>query len=329
MLFAKKLLCFQNFYPKLFTTGGWYYIVLEPGAYRITGRGGGGCGGDSCAAISGTPAEGGAGAPGGTFDQQITVTDFTVASIYVGQGGVHNLNGGNGGGGGAPYATGYNASAGGAGGGGGQPSFVIVNNTKLIATGGGGGGGGGGNNIHGQGRYEPGSGGGGGGGYYYVPAAINNNNLVSVPGKTGAQGANFWTAGNAGVQGNITDFSSLYSGQGGYGGAYDRTYYERPGGASAAGGGASGGGGAGGAYNGDYAFGGGGGGGAGGSTLAGGGAGGTTSGVDGNGSAAYNHYTQPIDVWSDNEVLGAAGVYGRGGTTSTPGNSGFIRIARV
>lgn len=166
MFFAKKLLFFQNFYPKTFTTPGAFSVLLVPGTYTIYMRGGGGAGGeDGGDNDNGTPSSGGAGGKGLLTSQNITISVATIVTGSVGSGGLTFSNGGNGGAGGTYTAIGA-ASGGGAGGGGGQPSYVNVNGTYYFAQGGGGGGGAGGNGVHHQARFETGSGGGGGGGYY-------------------------------------------------------------------------------------------------------------------------------------------------------------------
>ena len=45
MFFAKKLLFFQNFYPKTYTSAGTFTTVLTPGTYTFIIRGAGGAGG--------------------------------------------------------------------------------------------------------------------------------------------------------------------------------------------------------------------------------------------------------------------------------------------
>ena len=45
MLLAKKLLAFQNYYPKVFSTPGTHVALLTPGIYDIVLAGAGGAGG--------------------------------------------------------------------------------------------------------------------------------------------------------------------------------------------------------------------------------------------------------------------------------------------
>lgn len=126
-------------------------------------------------------------------------------------------------------------------------------------------------------------------------------------------------AGTPGVQGNITDFPSVYSGAGGSGngsGGY----------AGASGGGASGGGGGRGNGNHSGARGGGGGAGAGGCLDAGGGAGGTGA---AGGAAGYNHHTTPTDTTAENAQYGVTGNYGTGGGPNAAGTRGFVLIRRI
>jgi len=309
--------------PLLFNEVGSGSISLEPGTYTFVIRGGGGAGGEYGGAIEGPAQFGGAGGKGEIKVYNVSVESQSMATIFVGSGGLTHSAGGNGGLGGASSGIG-SASAGGAGGGGGMPSYVFVNNTYYFALGGGGGGGAGGNSIHHRGRYEGGSGSGGGGGYY----RFNNGTITSVPGKSGQGGSGYNTRGKDGIAGNTTDFPNIVSGVGGSGGSYSGQYNN--GGYGAYGGGASGGSGGGGPQNTDYARGGAGGGGAGGSVDAGGGHGGVAwerwAGSNVFGGNGTNFHTTPTDTTNENAQNGIMGNYGIGGATNTNGVSGCVLI---
>ena len=306
--------------PSIYTVVGTYTETLLPGRYRVVCRGGGGAGGN--AGNSGTYGAGGdagCGGKGNLSTNTINVQTTTSVDIIVGRGGYSASNGGNGGAGGS---AGSHGGAGGAGGGGGMPSYVHIGNDYYVANGGGGGAGGGGGGETVVFAAGTGAGGGGGGGYYYYDTT--NNTVVNVAGKNGANGGATGN-GNAGIAGNQT-FSSLSSGKGGdcalvnYGGF--------TGGAGASGGGAGGGGGAGyGAYFEGGVIVGAGGGGAGGDTDAGGGQGGQGSWNAGaNGS---NYKTTPTSTLSENQQYGINDNYGLGGTASTGGWGGFVKIEEI
>lgn len=316
-------------YSKLFESAGTYELLLSPGTYYVAMCGGGGAGGNK-GANSNDGQPGGNGGAGGNADiirQTIDIIQSTTATVYVGTGGLTKANGGNGGNGGSKYNN--PGGAGGGGGGGGQPTYItfgipIDNNgiatSVLVALGGGGGGGGGGGNN--GARYAGGAGGGGGGGSYIV----NNTQMESRPGKNGASGGKYYSAGvngTNGYDGNVT------AGNGG------TTMYAN-GGTGGTGYGASGGSGAGGEDNGDSGWkrpGGGGGGGAGGSATAGGGAGGIANGNNYNapGTNGSNYFVTPA---ASTNYLGKSSTLGMGGQgqtstqSATNGYNGWFYIAK-
>lgn len=313
MFFAKKLLYYQNQFPKIFTTPGTYQIVLPAGTYQVVARGAGGSGGNTARARAVAGGVGGAGAPGQLKDYTVSFNTATLLSVYVGEGGKLYDQGGNGG------AAGYQWSESdlGHGGGGGMPSYLKRSNGECFAgaQGGGGGGGGGGNTN--QGRYSGGGGGGGGGGFYY----LESTGVTNYPGKAGGNGGTSGAGASAGVAGYNFD-TSVTSGRGGTS--------NHGGGAAATGTGASGGGGGYGSGNESGARGGTGGGGAGGSAQAGGGDAGYNNATGGvRGTAASNHYTTPIDTTADNATYGITGNYGQGGAPNQNGQGGFVIIRRV
>lgn len=170
MLLSKKLLFYQNLFPKEFYTPGHYQTYMIPGTYYVITRSAGGAGGENGANGSWSGGVGGAGGYGEITSQIITVKDFVVADVYVGAGGKLRANGGNGGAGGSPAGSGH---SGGNGGGGGEPSYVVINSYLVSAEAGGGGGGGGGC-AGGPGRRSGGGAGGGGGGYYELGTPTSN-----------------------------------------------------------------------------------------------------------------------------------------------------------
>ena len=311
MLLSKKLLFYQNLFPKEFYAPGHYQTYMIPGTYYVITRSAGGAGGTNgtngvgwgSAVLDG--GTGGAGGSGKINSRIITITDFAVADIYVGSGGL--AVGGNGGG------TGDCA-----GGGGGEPSYVIINDSITSANAGGGGGGGGGAGQAGRnaGSRQSGS----GGGYYRLEYSYDEQtgviipSIVSIAGKTGVTQAN-------GIEGNTADFPNIYSGNG-KGGQATSGY------AGANGGGASGGG-AGRGTNDGGSYSGGAGGGAGGSEDAGGGTGGTTVVASKTGDSGYNAHTIPTDTTAENAEYGIIGDYGIGGTTATDGQGGCVVIRLV
>lgn len=329
MFFAKKLLYYQNLFPKVFTTPGTFTTMLPPGRYEVCGRGGGGSGGDNGGNSYYTSGgAGGAGAQGGTFDTELNLRTATNITVCVGTGGLVYSQGGNGGGATTQSGPQDAKGNGGKGGGGGMPTYIIVNSSVYYAPGGGGGGGGGGAGH--EGRFPYGAGGGAGGGYYHFnPADLS---ITSFPGRncrplTDSNSSQAQVNGENGYQGlfdTVTDYP-FYSGAG-----------SRVSGGAAVGSGAiytgaSGGSGAVG-YHGfaDFA-GGGGGGGMGGTPYAGGGQGGR----DGNTSSTaragngYNHFTTPKDVNTWNTTVGVPGDWGKGGAPGNNGNGGFVLIKRL
>lgn len=172
MLLSKKLLFYQNLFPKEFYTPGHYQTYMIPGTYYVITRSAGGAGGENGGNGSWSGGVGGAGGYGEITSQIITVKDFTVADVYVGAGGKLRANSGNGGAGGSPAGSG---KSGGNGGGGGEPSYVVINSYLVSAEAGGGGGGGGGC-AGGPGRRAGGGAGGGGGGYYKL--GTSNANIL-------------------------------------------------------------------------------------------------------------------------------------------------------
>ena len=323
MLFSKKLLFFQNQFPKLFTTPGAHTAIIPPGTYEVYVRSGGGAGGQNGANWSSyAGGAGGAGGQGYTASAVWTINEFVTVSIVVGEGGVVYAQGGNGG---APNTQ----VGGGAGGGGGRPSYIsyltVINGTQTrvcCGTHGGGGGGGGGGAGEG-GRYGAGGAGGAGGGFYLFDAGTLTT--TSYVGRNATS-----RGGDASPQNGVAGYTSLFSADNIRSGAgtigSHNTFY----GAGASGVGASGGSGNGGNNN-SGAWGGGGGGGAPGSNNAGGGAGGRwgSGGPAGYGSAGSNHFTTPQDVNTWNTSVGAPGDWGKGGGTNQNGQSGFVLIKRV
>lgn len=187
MFFAKKLLFYQNLFPKTFTAVGTHSVVLVPGTYKFTLRGAGGGGGQGgYGANNALWGEGGAGGKGELKTYTVTITQATVATVYIGEGGKTYAAGGNGGAGGphtdAPIDPG-------AGGGGGYPTFIKIGNTVYGALGGGGGGGAGGSDTSST-RYSDGGSGGGGGGFYRLSS---NGTITSVPGQQGAIGVQIFS----------------------------------------------------------------------------------------------------------------------------------------
>lgn len=177
MLLSKKLLFYQNLFPKEFYTPGHYQTYLIPGSYYVISRSAGGAGGENGGNGSWSGGVGGAGGYGEITSQIITVKDFTIADVYVGAGGKLSANGGNGGAGGSPAGSG---KSGGNGGGGGEPSYVVINSYLVSAEAGGGGGGGGGC-AGGPGRRAGGGAGGGGGGYYKLGTpTLNTLRAVTI-----------------------------------------------------------------------------------------------------------------------------------------------------
>ena len=303
---------------------------LPLGRYKIVCRGAGGAGGKNggTGTGGGTAGLGGAGEKGQLQEYTIDIQKPTIAQIRVGKGGTSVSNGGNGGNGGASgygqqgYGAGQ-AGDGGSGGGAGLPSYVHIDMNNYIAVGGAGGGGGGGSGTNNS-YFAVGAGGGGGGGYYRVSVINGLVEAESVKGKDGGHGGyDLWSGGQAGVEGNVTDFPDVTSGRSGGRGHSGWSYSDGQAGAS--GGGASG---AGGDTDGgnDLGYGGSAGGGAAGSDVAGGGSGGITG---SSGSSASNHYTQPIDTLEENQEYGVNSNYGIGGTSNQDGSQGFIIIQRL
>ena len=325
MLFAKKLLYFQNQFPKLYTTPGTYTAVLPAGTYTIVVRGGGGCGGNNGQQIHPNvlPGYGGAGAPGTIQSTNVTLGRTTLVNLVVGSGGVTSASGGNGG----VSVANDNGAVGGSGGGGGHASYVsfqrdgVAYVSSLIGQGGaGGGGGGGGGHL---GRYSDGGGGGAGGGSYITTVTTNGVfSETSYPGRSATTHQNN-TVGRAGEAGYSGISANIRSGAGIHGSRYGWA-----GGAAAWYAGASGGSGSDGDNEVD-AWSGGGGGGAGGSDYAGGGGGGKTKSSSINAENASNHFTTPVDTTSENQSYGVNGNYGRGGASNSAGVNGFVFIKRV
>lgn len=301
---------------------------LPFGTYRIACRGAGGAGGENGKRASSTVdfAAGGAGAKGELVAEDITFTESTTVNIHIGTGGEVG-KGGKGG------SAGYQQGAeGGAGGGAGAPSVVIWETNQELhnvhANGGGGGGGGGGSTFTFNTRSAYGCGGGGGGEYlrFDTVVDIDTYRVAVILGKKGGSAGGYDSGGQAGVEGNTTDFPDIYSGRGGNGGDWEGGYSY--GGAGASGGGASGGGGASNGKPQNGSYGGPGGGGAGGSMDAGGGAAG--NGRDGYGRTdGYNHHTIPTDTTAENSLYGVDANYGIGGTTNQNGSQGFVVIRRI
>ena len=164
MLLSRKLLFYQNLFPREYFVPGSYDSVMIPGSYEILIRAAGGAGGFSGGTSNDGYCHAGLGGAGGSGKLTriiITVQNVTTATVYVGSKGVTSgdgYNGGEGGAGGSNY--------GGKGGGAGKPSYVFLNNMLYSAESGSGGGGGGGPSW--RGRNANGGGGGGGGGYYKV-----------------------------------------------------------------------------------------------------------------------------------------------------------------
>lgn len=304
MLLSKKLLFYQNQFPKEYFVPGEYTTYLMPGRYFVVTRAGGGAGGAS--GVEG--GAGGAGGKGNVFAKIFDINDIGTAKVIVGDKGLVFSEGGNGG----DHGSGGTKPAG-SGGGGGHGSYVGTKNLYCLANGGGGGGGGGGGHTN-YARYGGGSPGAGGGGYYKMNEDGTETNYNGQTG--GKTGGSDTARGGNGVNGTTSLFPNCYSvaGVAGYKGA--------AGGASARGGGASGGGGG---DNGNHddsaAYGGSGGAGAGGDYDAGGGAEGAGGGGD-----AYNHHTIPTDTTEENALYGVVGNYGTGGTTAKNGTGGFVLI---
>ena len=164
MLLSRKLLFYQNQFPREYFIPGEYFSTMLPGTYEIIIRGAGGAGGVNGGASNvGSGGIGGAGSSGSLTRVILSVQNVTTATVYVGEKGTlsgDNYNGGTGGAGGS-------GGAGGIGGGGGKPSYILINNSLFDAESGSGGGGGGGCG-RGDGRNADGGGGGGGGGRYKI-----------------------------------------------------------------------------------------------------------------------------------------------------------------
>ncbi len=322
MFFAKKLLFFQNQFPKLFTTSG--YAILPPGTYQIVVRGSGGSGGSTGQTVdaSSPGGSGGAGGKGEIAATTVTLTDTLQAYINIGAAGVVKSQGGNGG----SSVANNSGAVGGAGGGGGHACWITIPEISFMFAAQGGGGGGGGAGGGSYGRYADGGASGAGGGFYIynytnpiqpntVPNEVNYVGRDSVPHRNNTSGA-------AGTQGYNINSSPAFSGAGTRG-----SYSPWGGGAGAAYYGASGGSGADG-DNESGAWSGGGGGGAGGTLDAGGGQGGTARQgfVGGNG---YNFHTVPTSTVSENASYGVSGSYGQGGNPDGNGVAGFVLIKRI
>lgn len=338
MLFSKKLLYFQNFYPKIFTTPGVVQsVILAPGVYEFILRGGGGSGGTTGPTVhSGPGGDGGAGTTSPLVIETVTISRAVTAEVYVGEGGRTYAQGGNGG------AGGGGAGGGGAGGGSGGPSAISFpndTNTGYIKFySGAGAGGGGGGCAGGYGREAPGGGGGGGGGScLFLPSASNIllDCIQYISGATGGTGRT-WAYGTAGGTGTVAN-PDVSGGRGG-GGSHHQT---GAGGAGGSGCGAGGGAGNGGDEQGDThssARGGGGGGGSGGWTMpyegatgiiGYGGFGGYTNSNRPQAQNGTNANITPDDPTTENATYGMTGNYGMGGAPDSNGVSGFIIINKI
>lgn len=329
MFFSKKLLYYQNLFPKVFTTPGTFTTMLPPGIYEVRGRAGGGSGGDNGGDSYYTSGgAGGAGAQGGVFAVGLNLSKATNITVYVGAGGLVYSQGGNGGGATTQSGPQDAKGKGGKGGGGGLPSYIIVNSSVYCAQGGGGGGGGGGAGH--EGRFPFGAGGGAGGGYYHFnPADLS---ITSFPGRncrplTDSNSSQAQVNGENGYQG-LCDTETGYPFYSGAGSRVDGSY---PVGSGAIYTGASGGSGAVGSNSWTIFAGGGGGGGMGGTPFAGGGQGGRDGNISSSNRAGngYNHFTTPVDVNAWNTTAGVPGEWGKGGAPGNNGNSGFVIIRRV
>ena len=305
----------------LYDTAGEYSVSVPAGQYKIVCRGGGGAGGENGVTKGGAGGAGGAGGKGLLNEETVVFANNTTLTVRVGRGGYTYANGGNGGAGGTGNSSGVPGGNGGAGGGGGIGSEVLNSGTVINRSkGGGGGGGGGGGTTITNARNAYGAGGGGGGG---------EGSLYGSAVHVGASGGNagLWNGnGYAGWAGDSTTYPTIYAGHGG--GAGSLSWERSVGGAGGTGGGAGGGGGASNGLNEDYSYGGPGGGGAGGDLDAGGGACGQGR-SDGTATNGYNHHTEPTDVSAENAEYGASAESGRGGTTNTNGNDGFVYIERI
>ena len=305
----------------LFTVHGEYRLGLRSGTYLIKVHGAGGAGGENGGMgwPNATAGAGGAGGTGEIITRIISVPSHLSTNIHVGAGGLTHTNGGNGGAGGAGGGGSSVGGPGGAGGGGGEPSYIAINNTYYVAEGAGGGGGGGGGGTTAYNNASRGGAGGGGGGYYRFSAGA----IIAVDGKTGGNQTTDY--GQAGTDGNTTDFPTIASGRGATG---TSDSYRIAGGAGASGGGASGASGGGWAsYSSGGSFGGGGGGAAGGSLDAGGGGAGA-GGVDTLAQPGSNAHTIPtasVDYLGNVVTSG----WGVGGTTDTDGADGWVYITRT
>lgn len=306
---------FLSKYEFLYTDAGGYFLTIPAGTYLAYLHGAGGAGGEAGGATNFAAGEGGAGATGDLVTTNFTLPEEMQIYIYVGEKGyTYAYNGNGGAGGSASYSN-----IGGNGGGGGRPSLLVIEyalTEEYFYANGGGGGGGGGGSAHGHAshmRYSGPGGGGGGGGFYRVA----NHMIESVPGQNAVDGN--------GVQGNITDFPLLKSGNSGAGGDDGAYYAGKPG---AYGGGASGAAGTRGKQNTDWTYSGGGGGGAGGSADAGGGHGGYGQEGRSAGQNGTNYHSLPTKSinWLGQEVLSGWGI---GGIPNMNGSDGWVYIARV
>jgi len=336
MLLSKKLLTFQNFYPKLYTNAGnEISILLTAGKYDVIMRGAGGAGGDSGENGFDSAGVGGCGASGELAVFNIDITEATYVRAYIGKAGLTYAEGGNGGAGGPS-----NQRVGGNGGGAGDPTILWIPNASTYDTyfaAGGAGGGGGGACGGGPGRRANGGGGGAGGGtsHYAGGTSITSEiaaNIIYTQGQIGGQGAPHYEYGRDGVNGIDLGDPDIKAGNGGGG----NTTHSGTGGIGGTGAGASGGGGNSGDRDGhthDYACGGGGGGGNGGVTYTNDGpvvGYGGTGGASGGDAATdgYNPNTTPDDTTTDNATYNVIGNYGVGGATGTSGVGGFILIRK-